>query len=423
MYAHNPYGYGTPLVGVDLTLQSLPLTTQNINAIFNQKVSDILGEISVFNADGSRNTNFSNQLKEKIAFEKVFQQRKDAILKPVADLIIATGQNQGKGMDQTGSFTGFQSRQGYAHLYDDGRTKVSYLAPDHDIDASQGSATTGQTTSLAPTGQELLAQFDQFFQIDELTNATVSEIEQGLATTGVMLSNIYYNTPDPFKPPMRAKIIDLLNAVQNKLGKPLVLDNNSPAEIRAEWNASQPVQQVSSDQRTGATAPVTQNEIVVVSPIGMFIEKLKADRQQAQLFAASARMKPPTALEIKARALANFENLKAIKASIETGIYPDTVKVYSPSKANPVLDLDNGDQAFLISLEKEIARFSVEPEIEKKTVAVASIKSKKNMADEIPMYAAQAAIGALAGKALADKPLVGAVVAPILIFGINMLRK
>ena len=187
---NSAYGQAT---NPDLTLQALPLTTQNINAIFNQKGDDLFPKFDVFNADGTPNANFGNQIREKMAFTQAYQSRKDAILKPVADLIIATGKNQGKGMDGTGNFTGFQSRQGYAYLYDDGRTKVASLIPNHDIDVSQGIATTAQTTSLGPTPEEqdkqiivTLQMMTEMPAVDTLEKAKM--VEQGLPQLGLMFN-------------------------------------------------------------------------------------------------------------------------------------------------------------------------------------------------------------------------------------------
>jgi hypothetical protein len=413
MYYYNPHGYGTPLVGVDLTLQSLPLTTQNINAIFNQKVDDILGEISVFNADGSPNTNFSNQVKEKIAFEKAFQQRKDAILKHVADLIIATGQNQGKGMDQTGSFTGFQSRQGYAYLYDDGRTKVASLVPNHDIDASQGSAATGQATSLAPTGQELLAQFDQFFQLDEISGAPEAEIEQALSQLGTMFSNLYDQTPAPFKPPMQAKMVGFLSAIQDKLGRPLVLDRTYPADIRTDWSASKQITQSSTDPR--GTMPIAEQPVPMNQPsLAAMRDSVGRQRERALSMAMQMMCAAPTALQKKTRVLAVYESLLLLKEMALQGRPIVPPNLYNSCGQNPQLVLGD-DAAFLASLDNEIARFSVEPTITTKTVNVPSIQDKSTLMDDLPMIVAQSVLGGLVGKAILDKPLVGATVTPVLL--------
>jgi hypothetical protein len=255
--------------------------------------------------------------------------------------------------------------------------------------------------------------------------------EEGLP----MMAETYNNTPNALKPVARAKIIEILTKTQNKTGQPITLPPSFPADIRADWNAMQQGSGSSTDPRgimpreggeaTSMPTPalsVTDPQVAVVQAVR---EALLAQSTNVTRQGMSISCGAPTALQKKTRQLAIHNMLTQLKVVINNGGTEVPLALYQTCVANPRLDFST-NAAFLRSLDAEIARTAVAPEIATQTTTVASIKGKQGMdalIDELPLLAAHGAAGALFGKAFFDKPVAGAIAAPVIMHFLSPLMK
>jgi len=269
-----------------------------------------------------------------------------------------------------------------------------------------------------------LEQLIQEFNIDA-THSDIRTMSEADAFADVknILSNpvaaefqtaIYNAMVEEDKPALRSLFVGMLQALQERTGLDIQLPNGYPPEIIADWNASKQITQSSTDPR--GTMPIAEQPVPMNQPsLAVMRDSLKRQRDQAMQMAMQMMCAAPTALQKKTRVLAVYESLLLLKEMAALGrIEMTPPNLYNSCGQNPNLVLDD-DAAFLASLDNEIARFSVEPTITTKTVKVPSIQDKSTLMDDLPMIVAQSVLGGLVGKAILDKPLVGATVTPVLL--------
>ena len=242
------------------------------------------------------------------------------------------------------------------------------------------------------------------------------------------LAAMYMETPPEYRSIAKNKILESLSIVQEKTGVKFALPPTFPPEIAQEWNA---MQNTSSTDPRG-TMPKEGGEAVAIAAadprdrvIQTVRERLLFQSNSIQRAGMSISCGTQTALQKKTRQLAIHNMLNQLKLNINNGRAETPIALYQTCVANPRLDLSS-NPAFLLSLDAEIARTAEEPEIATQTTTVASVKGKQGMdalVDELPLLAAHGAAGALFGKAFFDKPIAGAIAAPVIMHFLSPLMK
>ena len=280
-------------------------------------------------------------------------------------------------------------------------------------------------------GNEILAMM-----ADTVSNAPLPQLEEIVTPEALVRINDTYNLfPDTEKPRARATIIETLLIMQERLGRPITLPQEVHPDIRADWNAMQQGSGSSTDPRgtmpreggevTSMPTPalsVTDPQVAVAQAVR---EALLAQSKDVLMRMKSVSCGSLTALQRKTRQLAIHRMLTQLKLTITNGGTEVPLGLYQVCAANPRLDFTT-NAAFLRSLDTEIARTAAAPEIATQTTTVASVKGKQGMdalVDELPLLAAHGAAGALFGKAFFDKPVAGAIAAPVIMHFLSPLLK